>query len=248
MQAYKYEVRVFDRKPWRKVERFSSYDLLVNHLAAANYGKFFLDGSCKSRIANHVLERAITPGGDGEHRNTLISSLETGENLYGKALMHDVTSARFDAAMEADRQAKEAVLWRKERLANKYGKDYLGFRNGPVPTTGAPRRRYFCRHVRTFPAHRDAADPEMRGFIRAKRRLVPSLWDDPIISRADAKSWKDTTRDRKQWMRGVKNGIPRKGKGVDVGPYETRKKRPMPDQTHPEYFLLDDSWVELPDY
>lgn len=248
MQAYKYEVRVFDRKPWGKVERFSSYDLLVNHLVAANYKKFFLDGSCKSRIANLVLERAITPGGDGEHRNTLISSLETGENLYGKALMHDVTSARFDAAMEADRQAKEAVLWRKKRLANKYGKDYLGFRNGPVPTTGVPRRRYFCRHVRTFPAHRDAADPEMRGFIRAKRRLVPSLWDDPFLSSLGAKSWKDTTRDRKQWVRGVKNGLPRKGKGVYVDTYGTKRKRATPAPLRPKYFLIDEGWVELTDY
>ena len=225
--------------------RFASYELLVNWLAAANYEKLYWNnrGAFRFCTSNRVLESAIPPGPvlcpGSNHRGTLISNLETGENLYSRALIRDVTSRRYDADMEAARQARQTALWRKEHFENLYGKNFLGFRNGPVPTTGSPCGGYFFRHVRTFPVLRDAADPDGRAYVRAKRRFGSYPILGGTISRAGAKSWKDTTRNRKQWMRGVKNSLPSKGKGLYVGRPETRRRTDFFSPSS-EHILLDE--------
>lgn len=60
---------------------------------------------------------------------------------------------------------------------------------------------HYYRRIRTFPERRDAlAYPE---FVRAKRRskTLPNPWDDfPVQS---VKSWKDTHKCRKQWMKNL---------------------------------------------
>ncbi len=238
-----YAVKIPVSRCIKKEEKFLTYELLVNWLSSFNYQKFY-DESCRSRVGNRLLERAITPGGgnSGDIRNVLISDLETNENLYSRELIHDVTAHTFSPNVEAERKVREEKLRHEAYLDNRYGSNFLGFRNGPVPTTGAPSGGYYFRHVKTFPAHRDAANAEAQQFVRAKRKNTPSLWDDQIISRAGVRSWKDTTRDRKQWMRRVKNSSPSKGKGLYVSRPEERRE---PVHRCTEYTLCDGVWKEI---
>ena len=36
-------------------------------------------------------------------------------------------------------------------------------------------------------------------YSRRKRRHIPNAWDDKPISRGECKSWKDTSKRKKQW-------------------------------------------------
>jgi hypothetical protein len=81
-------------------------------------------------------------------------------------------------------------------------KNYLGFRNGPVPWTGVCFRGIgsLIRGPRTTQELRSAcAEPE---FTRPSRRNLPTAWDDAF--RRPERCWKSQTRRRKQWMRHVK--------------------------------------------
>ena len=43
-------------------------------------------------------------------------------------------------------------------------------------------------------------DPEYKQYVRAKRRHLPTTWDDIRISSNDDRSWKNCTKKKKQWM------------------------------------------------
>ena len=72
------------------------------------------------------------------------------------------------------------------------------FRKGPVPYTGNKRFRYSSiRLPHTMNEKRYNASKN-KNEIRAKRRNLPSSWDD--IPRTNSRSWKDQSKKRKQWM------------------------------------------------
>jgi hypothetical protein len=78
--------------------------------------------------------------------------------------------------------------------------NYPGFRKGPVPFTGRSNRggyKYY-RSIKTTQERR--INDAHKEFIRAKRRNLPSAWDDLPRSKDRIKhSWKKQKK-RKQWM------------------------------------------------
>lgn len=57
------------------------------------------------------------------------------------------------------------------------------------------------RHPGTFGEMRQAANPELREYIRGKRSLMnlPTAWDDVSVGRE--RGWKAQRRGRKAWDR-----------------------------------------------
>lgn len=74
------------------------------------------------------------------------------------------------------------------------------FRQDPVPGIGRKRWHFACwyRAPRTFAELRDMADPEVQPYVRKKRKLILTSYDD--IPRGYQRSWKRQSKKRKQWM------------------------------------------------
>lgn len=81
------------------------------------------------------------------------------------------------------------------------GNEYrFKFRCGPVPGTSYHWRGYCYRRPKTTAEIRMNCDPEYKDFVRPRRRLIPTAYDDVCISSYRSRSWKDNTKKRKQWM------------------------------------------------
>lgn len=74
----------------------------------------------------------------------------------------------------------------KERIDTYWGKRPYKFRNGPVPRTGRRSNYGYWRHPKTAQELRN-----IDCFTRAKRKNIPTSWDD--LERGD---WRD-----KNWKR-----------------------------------------------
>jgi len=75
------------------------------------------------------------------------------------------------------------------------------FRCGPVPCIRHGRCLGRCyRKPHTTQELRSLSDPDHREYSRARRRGIPSTWDDIWFSNAYPKSWKDCTKKKKQWL------------------------------------------------
>lgn len=81
-------------------------------------------------------------------------------------------------------QYKKRDLWKRDRQV--YENKYSYFRN--------PRTRAEIRFLAG--ADRDGEK------VRRRRLTIPSAYDDVCISRNWGKSWKDYTKNRRQWGRG----------------------------------------------
>lgn len=82
-----------------------------------------------------------------------------------------------------------------------HGKNYLGFRNGPVPFSGS---RYKYRNVLRYPKTKQELVENTcnEKFSRKKRgkRYLPTSWNDLVRSNCCTKSWKNK-KVRKQWQK-----------------------------------------------
>lgn len=88
-------------------------------------------------------------------------------------------------------------VWRRRKVSWYKG---VEFRKDPVPHTGHHKNYWAYRHVQTQQERRLNAGPEYREYVRPARRsnrLVNS-WDE--ISRTHSRSWKDQSKQKKQWM------------------------------------------------
>ena len=74
------------------------------------------------------------------------------------------------------------------------------FRCDPVPGIGRNRWHFgnFYRYPSTTPELKQIADPEYGKFLRKRRKLLPTAYDD--IPRGRQRSWKEQGKKRKQWM------------------------------------------------
>lgn len=118
-------------------------------------------------------------------------------------------------------EAKKRYLQRKERRESRLVPDdvqygdvlykyrwwngkpegkYL-YRCGPVPNTRCWRGgKHYYRHPQTTNEFKKNTDPDYKQYVRAKRRHLPTTWDDIRISSNDDRSWKNCTKKKKQWM------------------------------------------------
>lgn len=61
---------------------------------------------------------------------------------------------------------------------------------------------HYFRHPKTMNELRQLLGADHDGEpVRRRRLLIPTSYDDPHISRNYGKSWKDYTKQRKQWDR-----------------------------------------------
>lgn len=74
------------------------------------------------------------------------------------------------------------------------------FRRDPVPGIGRNRWHFgnFYRYPKTTQEHRMMADPEVGTYIRKRRKLIPTAYDD--IPRCQQRCWKEQGKKVKQWM------------------------------------------------
>lgn len=133
---------------------------------------------------------------------------DEGRNIYDELLKQDVLSHVFDAEYQA--KLDRARWYRKP-------KHLAEFRREPVHHVHKLRGYMWWRNPHTYPEMRDTTDPEVREFRRGCRgKNLPSLCDDLTVSAYSDKSWKQTTRDRHQWERGIRNSLKSRGKGMYV--------------------------------
>lgn len=93
--------------------------------------------------------------------------------------------------------------WRGGYLRSCYAKNYLGFRNGPVPGVhGYGRFSGAYRHPHTTQELRANQGNEKYVRGRRKKKQLPSSWDDLGRSNWNAKSWKNQKRKR-QWQKNL---------------------------------------------
>ena len=102
----------------------------------------------------------------------------------------------YDKELIQQRRKLDRYYWRA-----RLGKNYLGFRNGPVPSTGKPSNRYgeLLRKPKTTQEIRvNSCDSE--GFARGRRGkgYLPNHWSDILRSNYNNKSWKNSKKKR-QW-------------------------------------------------
>lgn len=88
---------------------------------------------------------------------------------------------------------KKTLTWRRGHRADEYVYVHVG--------------PFYHRHVRTFPEiRRNCADvneyreTKMRGIRPCRGNVYLNAWNDWNVSRNYGKSWKDFTKNRKQWM------------------------------------------------
>lgn len=93
-----------------------------------------------------------------------------------------------------------------EFLSYPYGVGWGFYENVHIENRfrGRYRHKYSCwwngRHVRTFNELRQLTNDDAEGLpVRRKRLGIPDWYDDPKLSRCNGRSWKDYTKQRKQW-------------------------------------------------
>jgi hypothetical protein len=88
-------------------------------------------------------------------------------------------------------------------LSVRYEKNYLGFRNGPVPGTGN-RRRFYGAYRNPKTTQELRSNQGNNKYIRGRRKknTLPNAWDDVARSNFKTKSWKNN-KVRKQWQKNI---------------------------------------------
>lgn len=193
----------------REIE-FTSYWQLVNFLSKYNCK----DLAACSRIPlwkNTMLDHAcaVTETGNPEEKYVYILGV-AGENIYSEGLKEDILAWIFSEEIEAAR----VKAWNERFLEEETLE-----RGVSVPYTGRWRAHWrgAKQGLSNASILRDnCANPEWTRGSRTE--IANSIWQygDSDCSR----SWKDTTRYPKQWMRGVRNRLPKRGRGLFSMPHE----------------------------
>lgn len=143
-----------------------------------------------------------------------------GYSLYMGDLADEVLVWEYDESMETHR-----LLWwdrvqknqREKRILSR--SDTPGYRNGAVPHTGKLGVWRGYRSPRTTAELRAMQDPETRKYSRSRRRCLPTQYDDLTNHSYGIRCWKQTTHDRHQWERGIRNNSRSRGKGMEVSSF-----------------------------
>ena len=102
-----------------------------------------------------------------------------------------------DIRLYTRRENKAKYRARENWIHFSYKANYLGFRNGPVPTTGKWGYMHCYSSPKTMQCIRDSKlYPE---YTRGKRKYLPTAWDDVHRSDLRCRSWKNR-KVRRQWM------------------------------------------------
>lgn len=184
---------------------FASYGQLLNYLSKYNEKDLRANSKIPLRI-NSFLRHVIsgTETGDSEVKYALIWDA-AGRNVYSERFKQDVLNWRFNAEMEDTRIA----AWQSQ-----FEETAEHPKGVPVPRTGVTRyqhRRSHKQGLSNVSILRESCAFE--GWLRGKRASIPDWYyiDDGC---GKLRSWKDTTKNPKQWMRGVRNSSPSRGKGT----------------------------------
>ena len=189
--------------------KFQTYRQLVNYLSGFNEIVTDEKGTHKD---NTILRRSGigTDSFYGLKSETVEIYDDNRVTLYSKGLWEDVLSWEWNEEIEKYRTYWVNSEKRKIMAIRKLHCNNLPeFRRGPVPRTGAPRYFKVYRRPRCHQALQEAENTEF-----ARKRHIVTVYDDLVCSRWRSRSWKDTTKDARQWMRGVRNGLPSRGKGL----------------------------------
>lgn len=112
---------------------------------------------------------------------------------YEEIIKEPDENSSWDEFQHGDKLFQKA--WFSSRILREYR-----FRCEPVPDihkSGKYGSGY--RSVKTFSELRENACVENKGFIRPKRRHIPTAYDD--IKRNYQKNWKKQSKKKKQWMK-----------------------------------------------
>ena len=176
---------VFDRN-WRHVE-FDTYQELLGFLSICdNYRPSYYskDEELVAKYSKYFYYINKKQYWDYDVYNAEFNLLIT------EKLSRDVLNYGYFRSKREHRSIRTWIHFR-------YKANYLGFRNGPVPTTG--KRRYVScfNSPRTMQCIRDSKlYPE---YTRGKRKYLPTDWDDIYRSDLRCKSWKNR-KVKRQWM------------------------------------------------
>lgn len=210
---------------------FASYESLVNHLASANYKRFIITPGFRTITGNSILESCTTPGDSAEdaavRRFTVLDKY--GLNAYCKKLIQDVARHKYDAEMddrdmETSKLIKESLI-KEAKEAFDSRRYQCKFREGSVTNIGSKRYARLIRKYQTAKTVRSSKSSNIDQY--ADGYSIPSVRkgaipDNPMYDDCDfrsnpfPRSWKDSTHNRKQWQRGVKNSLKSRGKGQFV--------------------------------
>jgi len=174
---------------------FVHYYHLLNFLRLRNWGKFGHSFKDKRRVTIKVKDTWSYKGNVFLMGPTkLIKIKYIAKDINGKVLnckkLED--DAYYAENFKPDYSKIRYIGW-KARHQN-----YPGFRKGPVPYTGGWGRYCWLRHIKTTQERR--LNCTYKKYVRAKRKNLPSYWDD--IKRSDTnrtQSWKRSKK-CKQWM------------------------------------------------
>lgn len=148
------------------------------YISYSNYSYYFGDGQRSERIPVDFVVL--------DYLNRIVQTYE---------LQQAVALYIYDKEVTYQRQRVTRDWWRA-----RLGKNYLGFRNGPVPRTGKARNRYseLLRRPKTTQEIRDNSYD--REFARGRRgkKYLPNHWDDILRSNYNNKSWKNQ-KNKRQW-------------------------------------------------
>lgn len=200
----------------QRIREFYNEEALIDWLVCQTREVFVLWG--KAQIKNTYLDEIALSVND-----TMESvDLKTGEGtlITRRFMFYDERHRIIDARIYWE-EVKRRYLARKERKYDRRVPDdtqygdvlykyrwwtgkpegkYI-YRCSPVPNTRCWRGGgHYYRHPQTTNEFKKNTDPEYKQYVRAKRRHLPTTWDDIRISSNDDRSWKSCTKKRKQWM------------------------------------------------
>lgn len=199
-------VHLFDVHKNAFTSVFDSEEDLINFLAKT-YSKSWLNG-----LTNPYIDSVNMNGNDTENNYNWFGEqtayvrryifIDDNDRIIDVRKYKDEAIKRFEAKCERTAKEREEFwtsLQHGDVLINKYDKIPYRYRMDPVPNL--IRRRVGChwlRHMKTTQELRMYGDEEHRKYARARRKNIPTVYDD--IPRGTQRCWKEQSKKRKQWM------------------------------------------------
>lgn len=146
-------------------------------------------------MLNNLVQSPDDVSGEYKNRKYYISKQTTNGTV--KINLTELLCDLHPYIMNVQQQRKQSAIKRKQR---NWELNNYTFRVDPVPNVHKCNSKYY-RNVHRISNIRKLTDAEYKEFAKPKN-IEPIIWDDR--PRIRSKSWKDSCKVRKQWMKKIR--------------------------------------------